>query len=107
HDLVGAGFDFGERDGDVALDVNAEFRGIAGHVRDLGTGDHGFGGSTAGVDAGASEDVAFDEGDGFACGGESDCEKGACLTGADDDGVEVGGHGSPDLRERGRKLVEL
>ena len=81
--------------------MNAVSRGFAGRVRDLGAGDHGLGGRAAGVDAGAAEDIALDEGDLLSGSGEPDGEEGACLTGADDDGVEVGDHGSPDLRERG------
>jgi hypothetical protein len=93
HDLVGAGLDLGEGNGDVTVYVDAEFCGFAGAMGYLRAGDQGLGGCAARVDAGAAEDVALDERDGLTGGGEADSEEWACLAGADDEGVVVGGHG--------------
>ncbi len=57
-------------------------------MRSVGAGDHGLSGRAAGVDAGAAEEFAFDEGDGLAGGGETGGERGASLAGSDDDGVK-------------------
>ena len=55
----------------------------------VGAGDHGFGRNTSGVDAGAAEEIALDDGDALAGSGEAGGKGGSGLSGTDDDGVEI------------------
>ena len=95
-DVVFALHDGTDVDGDGAAEVDAEVRGAASDVGRMGAGDHGLGGGAAGVDAGAAPELALDDGDGHAGGGEALGERGSGLAGADDNGVEVFGHGCSD-----------
>ena len=77
-----------EVDFDVGVDGDAVVSGAACDVGGVSTGNHCLCGDAAGVDAGAAEEMAFDEGYRLACGGEADGEGGAGLACSDDDGVE-------------------
>ena len=84
--------------------THAVVGGGAGLLGDVGAGDHGFGGSAAGVDAGAAEELALDVGDGAASLGEASGERWAGLAGPDDDGVEVFGHQTLETIKRAPKM---
>jgi len=90
-DGIAAGVDGFDIDGEGA-DCDAVLGGALDLAGSVGAGDHGLGGSAAGVDAGAAEEVALDEGYGLSGGGEAGGEGWAGLAGSDDDGV-VCGHG--------------
>ena len=65
-DFVFAGLDGLHVDRDGARYCYAVGVGGAGFLCDVGAGDEGLGGRAAGVDAGAAEELAFDERDGAA-----------------------------------------
>ena len=92
-DFAGPGVDARHVDADVAGDHHAIVGGATGQVGGVGAGDEGFGRGAPGVDAGAADQVAFDDGDGEAGVGEAPGHRGSGLAGADDDGVEMSGHG--------------
>ena len=73
--------------------IHAELRGARDHAGRVGARDHGFGRNAAGVDAGASEQLALHDGDPHSGFCEAAGERGPGLSGSDDDGVEGSGHG--------------
>ena len=91
-DFFFAGFDGLHVDGEAAGNVDAVEGGAACHLHGVGVGDEGLGRDAAGVDAGSAEELALDDGDLLAGGGETSCEGGTGLAGSNDDGVELG-HG--------------
>ena len=70
------------------LEDDAVVGGAPGEVRGVGAGDERLGRHAAGVDAGAAEQLALDEGDFHAGAGQPAGERRTGLAGADDDGVE-------------------
>jgi hypothetical protein len=58
-------------------------------VRCIGARDQGLGRHAAGVDAGAAEQLALDQRDPHAGGGQAADQRRPGLAGADDDGVEA------------------
>ena len=69
---------------------DAEIGGAARQVGGIGAGDQRLGRDAAGVDAGAAEELALDERDGHARGGQPAGQRRSGLAGADDDRVEAG-----------------
>ena len=59
----------------------------------VGAGNEGLGRDAAGIDAGSAEELALDDGYFLAGGRESCGERGASLSGTDDNGVVVGQRG--------------
>src|SRR5262249_46500145 len=75
-------------------DVHAVVGAAAGQVGDAGAGHHRLGGGAAVVDAGAADELAFDQG-GLPAGlRQRQAERLARLPAADDDRVELLGGGS-------------
>ena len=104
-DLVLARFHGLHVDCDCALDGDSVGGSGAGLLGDVGAGDHGLGGRASGVDAGATEELAFDERDGAAGLREPSCEGRPGLAGADDDGVEVSWHQTLETMKRAPKMA--
>ena len=74
---------------DRAADGHAVVRGAARQVRRIGARDQRLGRGAAGIDAGAAEKLALDDGDLPACGHQPPRQRGSGLPGADDDRVIV------------------
>ena len=75
---------------DVAVEHDAVVGGPAREMCGIGAGHQRFGRHAAGVDAGAAEQLAFDERDCHSGASQAAGERGAGLAGPDDDGVEAG-----------------
>ena len=86
-DFLRTGFHLAHVDARRTIEDDAEIMGAEGHVARARRGDQGLGGLAAGIDAGAAEELALDQGYLPARGGETSGERRASLAGADDDGV--------------------
>ena len=73
-DLLRAGVDARHVDGDRTCH-HAIIGGAARQMRGVGAGDQGFGGLTAGIDAGSAEQMPLDQGHRHAGGGEPPRER--------------------------------
>src|SRR3954463_683441 len=82
-------------DAHIALDSEAVIGAAASNMGRVSAGDECLGRDTSGIHTGAAKLVAFDNGDGHACGSKPRSERGACLSGPDDDGIEVSWHDIP------------
>ena len=83
--------------GDGALKGDAELLAAPGHVSGASTGYQGLGGDAAGVDTGAAEELAFNDGHLHSFFGQSCCQRGPRLSCADDDRVVLCFHVSLSL----------
>jgi hypothetical protein len=83
-DCVFSGFHPGHIGLHGPVDHHPEIGGAARHVDRIGAGDQGLCRNAAGIDAGATEQAAFDDGDRRARGREPSRQRGARLPGADD-----------------------
>ena len=79
-------------DAHAAIDRHAEIRRPARHVGGIGARHHGLGGYAAGVDAGAAEQFALDDGHFHTRRGQALGEGWPGLSCSDDDGVKLLGH---------------
>ena len=86
-DSVHAGLDQFHVDARLAGDGDAVFGGAEGKVRRIGAGDQGLGRDATGIDAGASERAALDDGHCLSGIGQPAGKRWAGLPGTDDDGV--------------------
>src|SRR5262249_15890722 len=92
-------------DADRAIDHNAVFARAPRHMRNVGAGNQRLGRRATGVDAGAAEAIALDDGDVHACPCQTVRQGGPGLTGTDDDRIERLHFDSPclaDLQARRR-----
>src|SRR6185312_7804211 len=89
-DVVLAGLDAFHVGLDLAGAGEAVVRAAARHMHGVGARDHGLGRRAAGVDAGAAEAVALDDGDLLAGVGQSPRQARPGLASADDDRIVVG-----------------
>ena len=90
-----AGLHGGHVDARRIVEHDAVIRGAAGEVRGIRARHQRFGRCASGVDAGAAEQFALDEGDGHAGAAQPVRQRGARLPRADDDGVERGHRSTP------------
>jgi hypothetical protein len=93
--VILARFDARHVDGDLAADRHAEIGGAARHVRGVGACHQRLRRDAAGVDTGAAEELALDDGEPHACLRQPGGEGRAGLARANDDGVVVVHGGAP------------
>src|SRR5947207_3806677 len=91
-DRVGPHLDPGHVDAGRRVEHDAVLGAAPREVRGIGTGDERLGGHAAGVDAGAAEQMALDQGHRHPGGGKPAGERRAGLPGADDDRIERPAH---------------
>jgi hypothetical protein len=84
-----ARFHFFHVDADRAANGHSVFIGATCEMRRIGARDQRLGWSAAGIDAGAAENLAFDDGDLPTRGYQPPCQSRSGLSGADDDRVVV------------------
>jgi hypothetical protein len=91
-DGIGPGLDSSHVDLDRTLDRDPVLGAALGEAGRIGAGDQRLGRYAAGIDAGSANQFALDKRDFHADGRQPSGERGACLSGPDDDGVEGLGH---------------
>ena len=91
---VGASFDAGHVDADLALDGDAEVGSASHDVSGARARDQGLGRHAASIHARPSEELALHDGDRHSRGREARREWRPSLPGAENDGVEAPAHAS-------------